>query len=186
MKVEGEFGYEAAIMLAMHAEQVAAETVRKSKRDGGGVEKRPRTIINVCTVLKDRFDRLNGQVFEMPTGEEFLPFLELLRPQHHGPVDTSVKSDTMMPSGDEGGLDRHRRTVLCEEIQGEMVRHYPGQTAREKACKLAAIERCFGTRSWSKVEAMGPDQLRHGLEALQGLLRDREEFERSLNPQSDD
>ncbi len=179
MKVESEFGYEASLMVSMAAEQVAAQTV---KLRGGKKEKRERRIINVATILKDRYDKMNGHVIEMPTGDDFLPFLELHNPKAHGRMDTAVKSDgDMQPMSDDGWTqEKKSRVCLCEEIQGQLTKHYPGQTAKEKAVKLAILEKAFQTRSWTRVESMHSDKLRVGLDTILLILKDTGAFEREM------
>lgn len=179
MKVEAEFGYEASLMVAMAAEQVSAATVRKRDKS---TERRIRRFINVATILKDRFDVMNGQAFEFPTGKTFMPFLEKLNPKAHGVTDNSIKSQGEMPDMDDNGWTRERRNraILCEEIQGELAKHYPGQTAKDKACKAALIERGFGTRSWTKVEQADASTLRLGMEEIRIVLGDKAKFEDSL------
>jgi DNA polymerase III delta prime subunit len=179
MKVEAEFGYEASLMVSMKGKQIEAAMV---KQRGGGRKERPRQIINVATILKDRFDVMNGQVFDFPTGDTFLPFLERLNPKAHRATDTSVRSQDAMPDMDDNGWTRERRNraILCEEIQGELLKVYPGQTAKDKACKAALIERGFGTRSWTRVEQADASTLRIGLEEIREVLKDRAKFEESI------
>jgi hypothetical protein len=176
MKVEAEFGYEASLMVAMHAHQIAEGVVKKRDKTR---ERRPRSIVNVATVLKDRFDEMNGAVIEFPTGESFMPHLKRLNPSAHVAVDTSVKSgDALGDVGDEGwARDKKTRTILCEEIQGEILKAYPGQSAREKAMKAALIERAFKTRSWTRVESMDIQTLREGLAKVRATLEDPMAFE---------
>jgi hypothetical protein len=176
MKVEGEFGYEASLMVSMSAYQNAEVTLKKK---GGSKEKQARSIVNVATVLKDRFDLLNGAVFEMPTGEEFMPFLERLQPTRDRRVDTDVKShNDMAPQNeDQWAGEKRQRVVACEEIQGLMLKFYPGQSAREKALKAALVHRVFNTRSWTKVESLEPLVLRNGLVDMQAILEDPAGFE---------
>lgn len=171
MKVESEFGYEASLMIAMSAEQVPASIV-KIKGGKGKTEKRPRRLVNVATILKDRFDTMNGQAFEMPTGETFLPFLRRLTPGNHGQTDMSVKSDGQLPELDDNGWNREkrRRVELAEEIQGELLAAYPGQSAAEKRAKGELVKSAFGTYSWAKVEGLPSEQLTRGLEVIRGAI----------------
>lgn len=170
MKVEGEFGYEASLMISMKAQQIQDAIV---KHKGGARERRPRQILNVATVLKDRFDMMNGQEFEMPTGEEFLPFIEKLRPNAERPIDMSVKSHQQIDHNGDDAFRREKRDreILLEEIQGEMTRVYPGTSAKEKAAKLELIERAFETRSWTRIEGYGPERLRQGLAFIRDALK---------------
>ncbi len=180
MKVEGEFGYEASLMVSMRIEQIEGGTVKKR---GGKKEQHERRLINIATILKDRFDVMNGQVFEMPTGDVFLPFLNKLVPGAHRPTDTAVKSAASMPQVDDGdwNYEKRQRAILCEEIQGEITKYYPGQTAREKSIKLALIERAFDTRSWTKVETLNSEALRTGLLLIRKAMEDRPKFEEELS-----
>lgn len=179
MKVEAEFGYEASLMVAMKAEQIPEGTVKKK---GGGKEKRTRTIVNVATVLKDRFHVINGAVFEYPAGADFKPFLDQLKPEAHRAMDTGVKSDEGMPAvdGDHWGAEKRHRAILCEEIQGLLLKFYPGQTAKEKTAKAELIDRAFKTRSWTRVESFNVETLKVGLDLLKGVLEDPAAFEAEL------
>lgn len=172
MKVEGEFGYEASLMVSMHAEQVARATVRSKKK---GVEKRPSTIINVATILKDRFDVMNGQMIEMPTGEDFMPFISKLRPANHHAVDVRDHTQSTLPETD-GGYMRAKtdRQILVEKVQAELVLLYPGQTVPEKKKKVEALKNFFGTPSWTEVEKkMSESRLIEGLAKLQAFAAEQ-------------
>lgn len=164
MKVEAEFGYEASLQIAMSARQVAEGIVRKRDKTK---EMRPRQIINVATVLKDRFDVINGEVFDFPTGESFMPHLAKLKPASHGSVDTATKSD-LTSAVDSGGFDREKRdrVILCEEVQGELLQRWPSTGVDDKQGKSDALLRIFNTRSWTKVESLDSKTLRAGLEKL--------------------
>jgi hypothetical protein len=169
MKVEGEFGYEAHLQIAMAAQQVAESVVRKKDKSR---ERHPRRIVNVATVLKDRFDVINGQMFDMPTGQAFMPHFELLNPAAHRPVDTAIKSDRLVDVGEDGfAKEKRQRAIACEEIQGELVAMWPGQTAEEKRHKADMIFRVFGTRSWTNVEGFDSTRLRNGLARIREELQ---------------
>lgn len=172
MKVEGEFGYEASLMVSMHAEQVAPATIRKKNKT---TEKRPSTIINVATILKDRYDLMNGQMIEMPTGEDFMPFLERLNPQLHHEVDTQNHSVSSMPESD-GGYNREKtdRQILVEKIQAEIATLYGGQTAEHKNARIELMKKYFGTNSWTEIEKrISLQRLGEGLAQLQALVLER-------------
>ena len=180
MKVESEFGYEASLMVSMAARQINEARVKKAKN--APVWHRPRSIVNVATILKDRYNKMNGEVIEYPTGESFLPHLEDLNPALHVGVNMDVKSNKTMPdTGDDGwGYEKRNRVIACEEIQGLLVKFYPGQTAKDKAAKSALIERAFKTRSWTRVETLDSGTLRAGLIKLTAVLDDPAAFEAEL------
>lgn len=57
-------------------------------------------------------------------------------------------------------------TTLLEEIQATLVSRYPGQTPADKEAKSVLLEQAFGTRGWSKVQAMDEVTLRAGIAKL--------------------
>lgn len=174
MKVEAEFGYEASLMVAMSLRQDAARRIKKRS----GVEEKPRELINVATIIKDRFDEMNGQTFDFPTGETFMPFLKRLRPGAHTTVNTEVTSDASLPQLTEDGnvKEKRERVITCEEIQGEMVRAYPSQSAEHKQAKADMLDRVFHTRSWTRVESLPLHALKDGLAAIRKELGTEKEI----------
>lgn len=168
MKVEGEFGYEASLMVSMHAEQVAAATIRKKNKT---TEKRPSTIVNVATILKDRFDVMNGQMIEMPTGDDFLPFIEKLKPGAHREVDTQDHTASTLPESDGGFMrERFDRQIIVEKIQNDIATLYPGQTAAEKKARIEVMKKFFNTNSWTEIEKrISMDRLVEGHAQLQAF-----------------
>lgn len=152
MKTESEFGFEPCLLIEMERIQEVPET--------GG-----RRIIHRATVLKDKFGVIQGHQADDPGFDFFKPHIELLTPGVNDPVDTEARSDVPI---DEDGWpkERRQRTILCEEIKGEITDRYPGQTTKEKKAKGDVLFRHFGTRSWTKVESLDSDKLRQGLEAI--------------------
>lgn len=146
MKAENEFGYEPSLSIEM-------EAIRKNGKT-----------FHQATVLKDRYDQINGSTFENPNFETFLPHIRNLVPGSHVTVDTTVRTVPLLD--EEGHDDRRRRQILLEEIQGEIVALYPGQTAKEKTAKADLIYGLFNTRSWTAVESMHIDVLRQGLASI--------------------
>ncbi len=156
MKTEGEFGFEPSLLVEMERVQVP---------ENGKFH-----IVHRATVLGDRFDAMDGATCDNPTGEWFLPHLRMLTPGGANVVDTELKTDMGVNESGEAQFQRERRnrTKLLEEIQGEIVKLYPGQTAAEKRAKVVILEQCFGTKSWTRIEGMSADDLRVGL----GLVAD--------------
>src|SRR4029079_420550 len=116
---------------------------------------------------KDRFDVINGRTFEMPGGEEFLPYLEQLRPGTDRPVDTAL--NTFGKIGDAGNAhdqEKAERAILCEEIEAALVSAWPGQSAEAKKLKVETVQQAFGTGSWTKVQNLPSNQLRAGLDLV--------------------
>jgi hypothetical protein len=158
MKTESEFGFEPSLLVEME---------RLIERDGGR-----RVAKRQATVIGDRFGILDGKVFVNPKFRDFLPHVALLKPGTHSEIDTEVKSDTGVDeSGDaEWNRERKARTILSEEIQGLLVFHIPGQTAKDKQRKAALLHEAFGTRSWTAVEGLPSEVQRQGLALLHERL----------------
>lgn len=159
MKTEGEFGFEPSLLVEMEREQ---------EPDGqGGFKLRRR-----ATVLGDRFGIIDGATMLDPGFDFFKPHVAMLKPGTHVPVDVTVKTDTGVDESGDGEWARERktRTILCEEIQGEIVHAHPGQAAADKKAKADLIHAAFHTRSWTAVESMPSERLRHGLAVIRALL----------------
>jgi hypothetical protein len=109
----------------------------------------------------------------------FKPHMDLLRAGAHAPVDANVKTD--VPVDDDGNTEWQRekreRAILCEEIQGLLMKAWPGQTAAEKKAKAEAIESAFQTRSWTKVESLNSATLRDGIERIKSIVESAESKE---------
>lgn len=157
MKTEGEFGFEPSLLVEM-------ERIQKL---GNRTE-----ILHRATVIGDRFQILDGAQAENPGFEFFLPHVECLTPGQNPQVDVEIKTDPGIgEDGDsEWNRERKTRTILCEEIEGELLRAWPGQTAKEKKAKVETIEAAFGTRSWTAVESMPSDVLRDGLHKIREIV----------------
>lgn len=158
MKVEGEFGYEPSLLVNMERHQTV---------DGVST-----SITRRAMIIKDRFNLIDGKSFDNPTFDSFLPHVQSLTPGGHVVIDTAVKSDAGVGEDGESAWKREQkeRVVLCEEIQGELLRAWPGQKAEEKKAKTEAIETAFGTRSWTKVEGMDSATLRSGLAKVREIV----------------
>lgn len=168
MKTEGEFGFEPSLLVEMNRNQSLTDKAHRISRE--------------AIVLGDRFGVVDGKVGEFHSfgnheqelaavSEFFGPHLQLLVPGCHAPVNVESRTEFDMVDGEDSATaERRKRTILVEEIQGELTRVWPGQTAKEKAAKLEAIERHFNTRSWTAVESMGVQQLSRGLSDLRTHL----------------
>lgn len=172
MKTEGEFGFEPSLLVSMEREQFLGDR---------------RTILRTATVLGDRFGVIDGKTASFPSTDDretalaaiyqfFRPHLECLTSGAHATVNTSSQTDFGLNTDgdDDWQAERRQRVILCEELQGEILRLYPGQTAAEKKAKADLLSETFETRSWTKVEGLNSRLLRQGLESI----RAREEHVR--------
>ena len=161
MKVESEFGFEPSLLVEMEKFQI---------RDGEN--KLTKAFVRKATVLKDRFDVIDGNSADNPTFEFFQPHVALLTPGAHAPVDVVPNTDLGVDSSAEDAYQRERRdrVILCERVQAAMLERWPGQTAADKKAKVDALKAAFGTTSWTEVETRrSAAQLREGLHAIEGI-----------------
>lgn len=168
MKTEGEFGFEPSLLVEMERVQVMTDQTR---------------ILHRATVIGDRFNVIDAQWADNPTFEFFRPHIDCLVPGAHAPIDTETKSDLGVNEDGDSHFYRERkaRTIICEEIQGELLRKWPGQTGPEKSAKIEALEAAFGTRSWTAVESMDSTKLRAGLAALRQVTQGTDTTEGESN-----
>lgn len=156
MKVESEFGFEPSLLVEME---------RVQDIEGG------ERMVHRATVLGDRFNVIDAQTCDNPTFDFFKPHVAMLGGVHV-PIDTEVKSqpDVDVDGNAEWQREKRERAILCEEIQGELTRAYPGMTADAKTAKADLVFGAFKTRSWTKVETLDAQTLRSGLETIKAEI----------------
>ncbi len=175
MKTESEFGFEPSLIVEMTREE----------------DFETRTQLRRALVTKDRFAVLDGRTTTNPTREFFRPHLELLIPGSHQEVDTSGPRFVVGDGRDEWAAERKQREILCEEIKGEMVAAYPGQSAADKKAKADLLMRHLNTRSWTAVEQMNSHRLQAAFIAIrheltgEGPMEDADELP-DLRPGKDE
>ena len=129
-------------------------------------------IVRRAEVLKDRFDQMDGQIIDNPTGASFAPHLDRLNLGASNTVDVEAK--TPMDVDERGNVEwqreRKARAILCEKIQGALLLTYPGKSAPEQKAKAEAVRKCLGTTSWTEVEGMDSAKLAAGLKLLEETL----------------
>lgn len=165
MSAETETGYEPSLLIEM---------TKVMLKDGGKYLRR-------ASVIKDRFNVIDSKDFDFSAEDPedyafkcFLPHIQLLNiGGNHVGIDTTRNSQERFPVNANDGFQR-QRTILCEEIEGLLVHHYPGQTKEDKKKKGDLIYQAFQTRSWTKVEGMSVEALRHGLEVIKQALLEPE------------
>jgi len=164
MKVESEFGFEPSLVILMERTSENKESVKEhlGKTDRKSKEAKQTHKVNSGSkwihrayVLKDRTDTMNGQTFDYPTFENFKPhFIALNIGGSHLGVDTTRTSEDRFDS--EGRphwkAEQERKTIALEEIQGSMLKLWPGQSVEDKKSKAELVDVAFGTRSWTAVE----------------------------------
>ena len=142
MKAEGEMGYEPSLLVLMERQQeIEANKIKRVWR--------------TATVLKDRAARLDGQCFEDPGFEQFLPHIQMLNlgGRQMG-VDTSRNSQHMI-TPDKRDWQPVQRRIVLDETKDLLLLHFPGQTAQEKTGKVRALLDAFNA-SWAEIEEVTP------------------------------
>lgn len=167
MKAETDMGYEPSLLVEM---------VREAKPQEAGAKKKVKGQLwdHVAYIIKDRSTKLEGARLVNPTFEDFKPHFDRLNigGEHVGVVASDATSKLFEPGNERNFLERKKKVdILMEEVEGELVAAFPGQTAPEKAAKVNAIGEAFGTRSWKALEDMSPESLQKGLEVIRTICR---------------
>lgn len=111
-------------------------------------------------IMKDRSGLIDGKVFKNPTYQDFQPFVQYLVGVPSGKVSGESSHENLAPGDNYESFDRKRkRDIALEEIEAEIVKMYPTQSAEHKAAKGTLVEELFQTRSWKAVENMSLDRL---------------------------
>lgn len=178
LRAESQFGYEPALLIEMEqvqcADAVLAFRSATSKDERQAAMERmhkTKVIEHLAYVLKDRFGVLQGQILRNPTWADFAPYMDRLALSH--PVGaTAVRTEIettgvfgMNGANETFAKQQERRTIAIEELQGLLVKYFPGQSVPEKQAKANVQEQLFRTRSWTKIQADVP------LERLEAVLQ---------------
>jgi hypothetical protein len=144
MKVEAEFGFEPSLLVEMS---------RDWTRDD------PPRMVNTATIIGDRFDRMNGKSCDHPTFEFFKPFVELLAPSNHAPVDTTVKTAFGLDEtrADDWKREKDRREILAEKIEAALtMAGFDGKTNDEKKTRAEILTKYWGSTSRKEISEKTP------------------------------
>lgn len=147
LKAETETGYEASLLILME---------RHMDMD-------TRKVFRVANVLKDRSTKIDGKDFTNPKFQHFLPHFRALNlgGEQLG-VDTSRTSEELFDGDGDSQWRRElrERDIALDEIAELLGKHYPGQTAEAKKIKGDLIEEFAATRSWERVKALRPAEVK--------------------------
>lgn len=159
MKTQSELAYEPSFL---------AEMERENVYDDKGTQ----VIVRTMTVLKDRFQILDGKTFQNPTFEAIKPHIEQLTPGARNTVDTTKQTDMKVTvEGDtEWSKEKKDRTIFSEEVAALLTQHHPGQSADDKRAKADLLKEFFGTGSWTAIESMESKKLKDGLDKMAAKL----------------
>ena len=175
MRGDSDAGYEPNLLIEM-------ERVDNFKRDKIS-KKKQGEISHVARILKDRRMVLNGRSFAWKDlnayqAGDYQTVYKALAPHFatvseqassiREAVATRTSAELFQPvSGESAYAERLRRiTVAAEEFQATSRVLWPGETEKAKACRQAAIEAIFQTRSWSAVEGKTVEAVESGAALL--------------------
>jgi hypothetical protein len=150
MKAEGETGFEPSLLFQMEQEQTIKD---------GSVEK----VERVAYVLKDRSTALDGKELRNPDFASFLPHVRRLDIGGAGVAIDTERNNRALFNQDGNDTEwkqrETQREIALEEIQAELDRMFPGQSADSKTARGNYIEEVFQTRSKTAIEKMYLDKL---------------------------
>lgn len=154
MATEKELGYEPSLLIEMV----------KRREDGG--------IINTAIVEKDRSAALNGKEIPNPTFDKLSAHFDALNlTGAHVVIGERDSREMFTESGDDNWTaEKKQRDIWCEEIEGLLLKHFPSQSAEHKKAKGDMVEKVFETRSWTRVQSMSSENIKHGFEQMQAML----------------
>jgi hypothetical protein len=182
MKVESEFAFEPSLVIEMERTSESKEEIKeiRGKTDFKSKAKKqthqPATgskWIHRAYVLKDRTDTLNGEVFDYPTFDNFLPHFKALNigGEHLGVDTTRNSEDRFTKEGKpQWAVDKTRAQIALDEIKNEYDKNLPGSTAEVKKAKIKLAEKVFGTNSWTAIEGMSFMLLENGLKRMRVIF----------------
>lgn len=156
MKGEAETGFEPSLLVLM-------ELVERNSREATG---RKRTFINRATVVKDRWDQINGDQIDDPDFVDFLPHVSRLAlgGEHVGVQDTGDSQSILRT--EKRDWQPVQRKIVLGEIQDLLVLHAPGQTAADKQRRITLLKTHFGCGYVEIEETMPLVDLRAGYDSL--------------------
>lgn len=159
MKAEGETAYEPDILVMMERREEILERDKKVWRE--------------ATVIKDRSTLLDGKTFQNPTFESFLPAVEYLL---ENPVEREAPAEiaNTFESDDAKREWAKRKDIALENLEALMVKGgLAGNAAEAKKAKVDALEKAFGTASWTAIKGMSPDRLEDGITAVTAYIAEK-------------
>lgn len=161
MKVEGETAYEPDMLVYMTRHE-----------DVVGHEKR---VWREATILKDRSAMIDGQTFPNPTFESFAPALDYILENPDASIHAAETDAASLFTGSDEARKQFaiRKEIALEEIEGEMVKVWPGATAEAKRAKATALDATFETTSWKAVTMMSAERLEQGVADLRVYIEAR-------------
>jgi len=166
MKVEGETAYEPDMLVLMERFE---EILQKDKK-----------VWREATIVKDRSTLIDGKTFVNPSFKDFEPaVLAMLKDAVKPKTISERDAGELVKVEEEKRAWVNEKKKWLEETEGYLVSIWPGQSANDKKLKADAIFQAFGTRSWTAVSDMSPDQIKSGYERVVSFGEDFIESQKS-------
>jgi hypothetical protein len=158
MRAEREISYEPSLLVEMKAVALSANIGSQ--------------IVRRAFIVKDRFDVIDGQCFDNPTIETFMPHISLLNiGGEHKALEAGRDSQDMFDRTDVGELKSVRREIMLEKITSLMLDLYPSQSESDKTGKRTLLREVFGTTSWTEISRLfSQDKLDEGIKNLELMV----------------
>jgi hypothetical protein len=157
MKMEGESAHEPDMVILMERQE---ELLEKQKK-----------IWRTATILKDRADLIDSQTFINPKFDVFQPSIaQLLDNVSTLEAPPAADDKRLIQTEEDKRAWLKRRDIALEEIEGLLVKAFPGSTGPAKAAKGDCLEHGFGTRSWTKIESLPSELLEQTIPILKRWL----------------
>jgi hypothetical protein len=182
MKVESEFAFEPSLVIEMERTSEGREELKehlgKTDRKSKEMKQTHKPTagskwIHRAYVLKDRTDTLNGEVFDYPVFDNFLPHFKALNigGEQLGVDTTRTSEDRFNKEGKpQWKIIEEQKQIVLEEIKGEYEKNLPGSTDKVKKARVILAEKMFGTTSWTATEGKSLEDLRRGLKRMRVIF----------------
>jgi len=158
MKAEVETAFEPSLLVEMVKERV-------SNRPG-------KAWLHRAWIVKDRFDIIDGEFYDEPTFENFLPHIEKLNlGGKHKALDVSRNSQNIIKNNNMGEGKFRKIKILTEKVQNALYRTFPGQTKEDKIGRLDLLKKAFDTDSWTDVCSLRHEDLEVGLAIIESEIK---------------
>jgi hypothetical protein len=158
MKVEGETAYEPDVLILMERFEKVLGDEKEVWRE--------------ATVIKDRSQKLDGKSFRNPKYDDFAPAIEavLANPALHLNAAPEGDATLLFKTEEERSERKRERDKAIEEIEGLLVRAYPGSTGKDRQMRMEVLDQVFGTTSDLAIKELKIDTLREGWKKIAEIL----------------
>jgi hypothetical protein len=168
MKVEGETAYEPDMLVLMERYE---EVLGREKR-----------VWREATIVKDRANVLDGKTLSNPKFSDFEPSVKvMLAGGRRAVTQAEADSAALFKTEEERAQWLRDKKKALEEIEGYLVAIWPSTSAKEKQMKSEAIYQAFGTRSWTAVEELSPEELKTGYKKIVAFVQEIISSEKGSN-----